>query len=267
MSVIVDDLPELDYHSGEWLDEPSLSVSGAKRLLRTSPARWKWEQENPKPRKVFEFGKAAHRKVLGIGSNVVTIPSDLLASNGAESTTAAKAFRAEHEAAGSVVLKAAEVAVIDAMAKAIEDQREAKALLSEGVAEQSMAYRDPETLVMLRGRTDWITTWHDVPVIVDYKTCEDASPDEFRWDARKFDYHMQDSWYREMLDDITGTAHGFLFIVQEKTPPYLVSVVQLDDESRSRGHERNRLARAIWLDCMTKDEWPAYPGITTIQVP
>ena len=236
-------------------------------MLRTSPARWKWEQEHPTTKKVFEFGKAAHAKVLGVGSVITVIPADLLATNGAESTTKAKDFRAEHEAAGEVVLKAADAEVVDAMAAAIEDHHEARALLADGTAEQSMAWRDPDTRILMRGRTDWVTEWRGTPVVVDYKTCSDANPDEFRWDARNFDYHMQDAWYRQMRDGITGTPHGFLFIAQEKTPPYLVSVVQLDDESRARGHERNQLARAVWLECMTADHWPAYPGITTINVP
>lgn len=261
---IRDDVPEDVYHSGAWLPEPSLSVSGAKRLLRTSPARWKWEQEHPKTSKAFEYGKAAHGKVLGVGAPVVAVPVDLLAVNGAESTNAAKEYRAQAEADGKIVLKLAEIAVIDAMAAALEDHPVARELLSEGRPEVSMAARDPETKILLRGRADWITTYRDVPVCVDYKTTDDANPSEFFWSVRKYDYHMQDPWYRELLDTLTGEAHGFLFIAQEKTAPYLVSVVQLSNELRSEGHERNQRARAIFLDCMTRDEWPAYPGITTI---
>lgn len=255
------------YHSGAWLDEPSLSVSGAKRILETSPARFKWEQEHKPFKDAWDFGHAAHAKVLGVGMEVATIPADLLAKDGAASTKAAKEFVAQARADGKVPLKSQDVAVIDAMALALENHKHAARLLAGGTPEQSMAWRDPETLILCRGRMDWTTVWHDVPVIVDYKTTDDANPDEFRWAARRFGYHMQDSWYREMADDLTGTAHGFLFIVQEKEAPYLVSVVQLDDDSRARGHERNRQARALWLDCMTRDDWPAYPGITTINVP
>lgn len=258
------DLPEPLYHSGDWLPEPSLSVSGAKRLLRTSPARWKWEQEHRPSKAAFDFGHAAHAKVLGVGLQVAVIPEDLLASNGAVSTKAAKAWVAEREALGEVVLKQADMDVIDAMALALESHEVVADLFSDGRAELSMAYRDPETKVLLRGRVDWLTTYHDTPVAVDYKTCGDANPDEFRWDARKFDYHMQDAWYREMLDALTGDEHGFLFVAQEKVAPYLVSVCQLDNPSRNYGAERNALARAKWLDCMTRDEWPAHPGITSI---
>jgi hypothetical protein len=264
---IYPDIDEAEYHSGKWLPEPSLSVSGAKRLLRTSPAQWKWEQDNKPVKKVFEFGQAAHSKVLGVGVKVATIPADLLASNGAASTKAAKEWIAEQRAAGIVPLKAEEMAVVDAMAAELENHREARALLADGVPEQSAFMRDEETKILIRCRADWTTTHHDVPVIVDYKSTDDANPDEFRWGVGKYDYHMQDSWYRETWDTLTGEAHGFLFIAQSKTPPYLVSVIQLDDFARESGAERNRAARALWLDCMTRDEWPAYPGITTITVP
>lgn len=263
-SGIHDDVPEDVYHSGAWLPEPSLSVSGAKRLLRTSPARWKWEQEHPPVKKVFDFGHAAHSKVLGVGLKVASIPADLLAKNGAASTGAAKEWIAEQRAAGVVPLKAEDLAIVDAMAAALEDHPVARELLSEGRPEVSMAARDPETKILLRGRADWLTVYHDVPVCVDYKTTDDANPSEFFWSVRKYDYHMQDDWYRDLLDTLTGEAHGFLFIAQEKTPPYLVSVVQLSNDLRNEGRERNQRSRAIFLDCMTRDEWPAYPGITTI---
>jgi hypothetical protein len=260
------DLDESEYHADP-VPETSLSVSGAKRLLRTSPARWKHEQANPTTKKVFDFGHAAHAKVLGVGAPVAAIPADLLASNGAASTNAAKEWIAEQRAAGVVPLKAEEVAVIDAMAKALESHDQARELFADGVPEQSLFARCPETNVMLRARLDWTTVWRDVPVIVDYKTTDDANPDEFRWQARRFDYHMQDVWYRELADALTGTPHGFLFVVQEKTDPYLVSVIQLGDTTRERGAERNRQAREIYLDCMTRDHWPAYPGITNLDLP
>lgn len=264
LETLYDGIPDEVYHSGEWLPEPSLSVSGAKRLLRTSPARWKWEQENKPVKKVWDFGHAAHAKVLGVGAKVATIPADKLAKNGAASTTAAKEWIAEQRAAGIVPLKAEEMAVVDAMAEALEIHPVAKDLLSDGKPEVSLAWRDPETRALLRGRADWLTEYHGTPVVVDYKTCDDANPTEFAWDVRKFDYHMQDTWYRQMLDAITGTPHGFLFIVQEKSEPYLVSVVQLNNLLRADGAERNAAARALWVDLMTRDEWPAYPGITTI---
>ncbi|WP_346007430.1 PD-(D/E)XK nuclease-like domain-containing protein [Janibacter terrae] len=261
---IYDDVDELVYHAGT--DEPSLSVSGAKKLL-DSPARFKWEQDNPPRKKVFDFGHAAHAKVLGVGLEVVTVPPDLCAKNGAWSTAEAKAFVAEAEAAGGVVLKPSEIEVVDAMALALESNRDAMRLLKDGTPEQSIYWRDDETKVLLRSRADWVTALGDQPVIVDYKTCSSANPDEFRWEAGKYGYPQQDDWYREGYEILTGTPHGFVFIAQEKTAPYLSSVVELDDEAREIGRQRNGVARRLFLDCMTRDEWPAYPGVHRVSVP
>lgn len=261
------DLDEDTYHADP-IREGSLSVSGAKKLL-DSPARFKWEQEHREPKKAFDFGHAAHGKVLGKGLPVAVIPDEFLASNGAASTAKAKAFIAEARERGDVPLKPDEAAVIDAMAAKLTEHSVASRLLSDGVAEQSMFWRDEETRIMLRGRTDWLTKLASGrPCVADYKTtARSANPERFRWEARDFDYHMQDCQYREGLDVLTGEQHAFLFIVQEKTAPYLVSVVELDDDARDIGAQRNRVARRIYLDCRTRDQWPAFPGITRINLP
>lgn len=261
---IHDNVPELDYHAGT--DEPSLSVSGAKRIL-DSPARFRWEQDNPPKKRAFDFGHAAHAKVLGVGLEVVTVPDDLCAKNGAWSTAEAKAWIAAAEEMGRVVLKPADVAIVDAMALALEANADAMRLLRDGTPEQSIYWRDEETKVLLRARSDWTTTLGGQPVIVDYKTCTSANPDEFRWDAGRYGYPMQDSWYREGYEAITGIPHGFAFIAQEKTAPYLSSVVEIDNEAREIGAQRNGVARRLFLDCMTRDEWPGYPGIHLVTVP
>lgn len=264
---IYEGMDEALYHSGGGFDEPSLSVSGAKRLVKTSPAQWKYEQENRVEKKVWDFGHAAHTKVLGIGMEAVAIPEDLLAKNGAASTAAAKEWIDATRAEGKVPLKAAELAVVDAMALAIEANADAMELLATGTPETSMFWRDDETKVLLRGRADWRTVWRDVPVLVDYKTCEDPNPAEFRWDAGKFGYFQQDPWYREGIDLLTGLPHGFLFIAQAKAAPYLVSVIELDDDARAIGEHNNRVARRIYTECMTTGRWPAYEGITRVSVP
>lgn len=258
---IYTDLDELDYHA-----EPSLSVSGAKKIL-DCPARYRWERDNPPRKDTFDFGHAAHAKVLGVGLEIVTCPTDLLASNGAASTKAAKEWIAQARADGKIVMKAEDLAVIDAMAAKVEEHADAAALLAEGEPETSFCWRDEATGLLLRGRADWITTYGDVPVVVDYKTTTDANPDAFRWEAGRFGYHMQDAWYREGLDHLTGEAHGFVFIVQEKTAPYLVSVVELDDDARDVGAQRNAVARRLFQHCTATDTWPAYPGIARVSVP
>lgn len=262
-------LGEDDYH-GDPVPETSLSVSGAKRILQ-SPARFRHVQLNPEVKKAFDFGHAAHAEVLGVGAPVAVIPDSILASNGAVSTKDAKAFVAEARAAGQVPLKSDEAAVIAAMAAKLREHPLAKTLFADGEPEVSLFTRDAATKVMLRGRLDWRTEVRRMPVVVDYKTtAKTADPSLFWREATDRDYVMQDCWYRELSDAELhpGQPHAFVFCVQEKDPPYLVSFIEFDDDAREIAAQRNRVARELYLDCMTRDDWPGYaPVVHRISTP
>jgi hypothetical protein len=261
------DMPEDVYH-GDPVPETSLSNSGAKLLL-DCPARFHHAQQCPKTSKAFDEGTAAHAKVLGVGAEVVELPDDILASNGAVSTAAAKAFVAEARQAGQVPLKSDVVARIDAMAARLLEHPVASALLRTGEAETSLFDRDPDTKVMLRARLDWRTRLRSGrPVIVDYKTSVSANPAQFGRTAADFGYHGQDPWYVELADRLFDEQHAFLFVVQEKTAPFLVSVCELDDDAREAGRIRNRHARRLYLECMTSGVWPGYaPTVHPVSLP
>src|SRR5690606_22465308 len=64
-------IDETEYHA-----DPALSQSGAKLLLE-SPARYRWQRDAGEQRRdVFDFGHAAHGKVLGEGRELVIIDAD-----------------------------------------------------------------------------------------------------------------------------------------------------------------------------------------------
>lgn len=264
------DIPEDRYHA-DMVPESSLSNSGAKKIL-DSPARFRHDQLNPPTStRAFDLGRAAHAKALGVGAPIVAIPAELLASNGAVSTKAAKDFVAEHQAAGATVLKADVVAAIDEMAAALLAHQIAGPLLRQGIPELSLFARDPDTHVMLRARLDWLTRLRSGrPVIVDYKTAESANPRRFGKAAHDFGYFMQDVTYRELADATLGEKHdhGFVFVVQEKKAPYLVSVCELDGAARDLGAAANVAARRLYAECMTTGVWPGYaPVIHTVSLP
>jgi len=115
-------LPSAVYHSDP-APLPSLSATLAKLITAKSP-RHAWHASprlNPDyeslNRKTFDIGRAAHRAVLGCGDDYVAIPTDLLATNGAASTSAAKAFIADARDRGLTPIKDDEVAQVEAMAK------------------------------------------------------------------------------------------------------------------------------------------------------
>lgn len=253
------DIPEADYHG----DRGSLSQSGAKKLLPPScPAIFHYERENPPAtKKHFDEGHAAHALVLGAGDPIVEIPDELLSSAGATNTKAAKEFIAEARANGNTPLKSDSYRTVHAMADALRAHPLATTLFSAGRPEVSAYWEDDETGVTRRCRFDWLPD--SIPgrrlVVPDYKTTTDANPNKFAKSAADYGYYMQAPWYLDALAalDVDYDA-AFVFVAQSKTPPYLVSVVQLDHDALTLGHRLNRLALEIYADCESSGVWPGY---------
>jgi len=81
-----------------------------------------------------------------------------------------------------------------------------------------------------------------------------------RKSAASWGYHCQDAFYCEGVRQVLGEDPAFWFIVQDKNPPYLVSVVELSPEDRRAGHEANRAALERFRDCQASGIWPGYPN-------
>lgn len=244
--------------NAEYHAQPALSSSGARRLLPPScPAIFKWEQENGRPEKrTFDFGHAAHLMVLGDGPELVVID----AAN--YRTTAAKEQRDAAYAAGKVPLLPDEFETVQLMAAALLKHPIASVLLDpkSGKPEQSLFAKDPQTDVQLRARLDWLPNPSEGRMlVVDYKTAVSAEPAAFMRTVPKFGYYQQAAWYLDIVTAL-GLAEdpAFLFIAQEKTPPYLITIFEMDMPSLRIGRIRNRQAIDLFAQCSATDEWPGY---------
>lgn len=256
---VVSDLDPDAYHA-----HPALSATGAKRILK-APALYRWEADHPSPStSTFDFGKAAHRKVLGAGDNVEVLDFDSFR------TKAAQDARDEATAAGRVPLLVKDWLVVEQMAAALQAAELAPIdgerfsvgdLFSDGAPEQSLFWRDLETGVDCRARLDWLPAPAEGRrmVIVDYKTAASADPREFGKAADAYGYHLQQEWYLAGVR-ACGLAPdpAFVFVVQEKTPPYLVTVAQLDADAAALGRARADRARRIFAECLASGRWPGY---------
>lgn len=249
------DLPEEVYHADRLCPEPSLSSTMAKTILQPAgPARLRELLDNPPPRKkVFDFGSAAHEKVLGRGQPVVGI-------DGNRNAAAVKAEIAAAEAEGFLVLKPAEVQAVDAMAEAILAHPLAAELLTSGGGkpEVSMFGIDDQTGRWLRGRLDFL---HSRELVVDFKSGQSASPHDFGRAAWSFGYHIQAAHYLRLAValDLVEPGADYWLIVQEKAPPYLPAVYRLDVALLADGHARVRRAIDLWDRCLELADWPGFP--------
>lgn len=243
---VIPDLTDTDYHAS-----PALSSTGARRILK-APALYRWTIDHPKPATdTFRIGHAFHSLTLGAGRPVVLIPCDSWRKLGDQ------AARDEATANGQIPLNNPEWRQVEAMVAAVRAHPRASVLLENGRAELSIFHDDAETGVALKARPDW--TRDDV--LVDLKSAANADPLDFPGVAWKYHYEQQADWYLTAAQAAGLDPQRFVFVLAEKTPPYLVSVCELDTEAMSIGRARNRAAIDTFAECEATQTWPGYPAI------
>ncbi|BEV00109.1 PD-(D/E)XK nuclease-like domain-containing protein [Novosphingobium olei] len=251
---------------------PSLSATLGKLLLTKSP-RHAWHASprlnpdwEPKTSETFNVGRAAHRAVLGAGEDYVAIPSEILAKNGAASTSEAKAFIAAQLEAGRTPLKPDAVDEIEQMA----------ALARVRLAEHGVQLDPERSELCAVAEIDgvWCRAMFDnVPAdprspIWDFKTCEDASPQACLRAVINYGYDFQAEHYRAVWKAVTGENREFGFIFQEKSAPYEVCLIKLSGQFLDLAAMRAARARKIWAECTRTNNWPGYPtGFHEIDAP
>lgn len=251
---LVADLNPREYHAS-----PGLSVSGAKKLLPPScPAKFRHEQIHGRPpTDAFDFGHVAHALVLGVGEKYARLDFP------DRRTKAYREAADEARANGQVPILEKAYRAAEKMAAEVHRHKVAGRLLANGKPEQSAFVTDEQTGTPLRARFDWVTD----DLIVDYKTAESADPAKWVRSAADYGYHMQDAWYTDTAARL-GLPDRLLFIVQEKSAPYLVSVIHLDDMARIVGAHRNRQAINLYAKCEAEGYWPGYgDGVTELSLP
>ncbi|MEU5838815.1 PD-(D/E)XK nuclease-like domain-containing protein [Streptomyces diacarni] len=237
----------------------SLSSTGARRLLPPGcPALFAHERDHGRaPSSVLDLGHAAHRLVLGDGPTIHVVEADNWR------TMAAREERDQARADGLVPLLAAEYDQVAAMADALRAHPVASALFDPargGAPEQALFWRDPPTGVWRRALLDWLPP--SAPgrmIMADYKTTTSAAPEAIRKAVDTYGYHQQAAWYTAGIKSL-GLAEdvAFVFVFQEKTTPYLVTVVQLDAMAMRIGAARNRRALQLYAECTASGRWPGY---------
>jgi hypothetical protein len=252
-------ISDIAYHS----DKESLSSSGARLLLNATPAEYMQQlNEPPNPKAQYDVGHCVHKMVLGEGSALVRVDADDWR------TKAAKEARGKAWAEGKVPQLKHQIDTAQRMAGKVFEHPVAAKLLERGSAECSGFWHDPDTHVRLRFRPDWLPDTTGRPLIVDYKTAVSANPRKFAKSAVDWGYHMQAPFYIDGLAAVTGADDAaFLFIVQQKEPPHLVSVCQLEPEDIELGRQQNRRAIELYAACRESGHWPGYDGITTVALP
>lgn len=252
----------------EYRSDPRLAThSRVRKLLPPStPAHAKWALDHPTYTSAFDFGRAAHRVVLGEGDQYQVIAGSGVDEN-AWRTSADRAAVIAAREAGLTPITPAQHDQIMLMAAALRTHPVAAALLrpDAGRAEQTILWPDDQIPAVRRGvMIDWLP---DVVagrrlIVTDYKTAAEAHPQEWGSSAAKYGYAGQVAW---IIDAVQAAYPGIadddirvVFIAQSKTPPYPPAVIELGPDSIRVGRGRNRWAIQLWHQCWETGVWPGY---------
>ncbi len=257
---IYPDMPAEAYHADP-VPGGSLSSTGARKLLGpdSCPALFKHWIDNPQPYKQeFSFGQAAHQLVLGAGPQIVVVDA------GDWRTKAAREERDAAHEAGDIPLLPHEYAVVQAMAARLREHPVAGMLFEPGTGtpEASIFWQDVETGVKCRARLDWLRhrSQSGRVIIPEFKTAISVAPDDLQRVIADREYYCQAAHNISGLQAL-GLADAdaqFVFVVQMKSAPYLVTLATPDRFAMQVGHFRMREARRIYAECLESGRWPSF---------
>jgi len=257
------DLSSVDYHADP-APTPSLSASVAAILVNTRPAhawiahpRLNPQHERTEDRK-YDLGSVAHALMLGKSREIKVIDAADWRTN------AAKQQRADAIADGlqpclvDVYNHAADI--VHAGRQQLDAHEDGGECFTDGLPERTALWR--EGSIWCRSQMDWLRHGHRR--IEDYKTTGlvgGADPVTFLRGLLNRCGDVQDPFYSRGLAVLEGIDYReieFVFVVQETEPPYALSIIRLDGQSREFAASRAEYATMTFEACMSSGVWPGW---------
>lgn len=268
------DMPGAAYHEVE-----AMSASGAKKMIR-SPLHYKLMRDTPNvPTAPMQFGTATHACTLEphtFDALVVCEPQDaprrptsaqFNAKKPSPETVEAIAWWQEFNRAsiGKIVLSASDHARVLNCAAAVRAHPAAAGLLDGATIETSLFWTDGLFKVPCKARFD---AWNH-GLVIDLKTCQDASPEAFARSAASLLYHLQAAFYFSAAEHVLHqTPQAFVFICVESEPPHAVACYALPSNAILAGNRLANLALERYAAALADGEFRGYPPtIETLPFP
>lgn len=144
-----------------------------------------------------------------------------------------------------------------AVVERVYDHPVARGVLAGGEREWSGFFRDDRTGVACKIRPDLMI--RDEAMILDVKTCLDASQNAFSRAIWQYRYDVQAGFYLNGASIIDEVQYEQYFILAvEKNPPYASALYRLDGAVMESGEIGFRKALRRYCECISVNRWPAY---------
>lgn len=240
-----------------------ISRSELNILLTQSPMHMRYAQlHKPEETTALLEGRAAHKFILetnDFANEFAVAPQcDRRTKEGKEIYAAFL-----EESADKDVLTEESMNKIKEMANVILQHETAMKFLT-GEHEKSFFWTDSLTGELCKVRPDCLAEVNGKKYIVDYKTTESCADGQFERSVRKYGYKFQTGMYREGVFQNTFDDYGFVFVAQEKKPPYAVRVFICNEDFINEGYEQFRQAINTYHWCKENNNWYGYEGPNNI---
>ena len=250
------DITNEDYHAAE-----GISSSFVKKWATTTPAHATAEKEWPDS-PTLQIGTALHAMVLE--------PEKDLVMEGPE-TRRGKAWSEFKEQAaflGKTPLTSGDFARCKAMADALMSNHECASLLTDKdrICEASVFSKDKKTKQIIKARPDLYI--QKKKIVVDVKTCQDASPNGFAKQLYNLAYFVQAAHYKKTMEIQKLPVEKFVFLCVEKEPPYACLPHILDKKYMEMGMNKVEHALEEIMHCNGTGVYPTgWPKVNIISPP
>lgn len=259
------------FSPGRWIisaDEyyavEAMSYSGAKKILQ-SPAHYKLAREVPSvATPQMMFGEAVHCGIL----EPKRFPHYVLAAPTIDKrTNVGKAMWAAfvEESAGKLVLSADDFVRACRCIDAANAHPTVRKLLDNATVEESFFWIDKQFDVPCKARLDARRDG----LIIDLKTCADASPEGFARAAANYKYHLQGAMYFTAAEHVLdATPEAFILIALESAEPFATAFYEIESDAMVMGgHLRDQALERYAVARKTKT-WEGYrPTIERLKLP
>ena len=192
----------------------------------------------------LRFGSAAHALIVE-GESVFN--KEVACLSGSPYTQANKQLKRDYESRGLIVISADDRQTIFNMRDNLIP--EGDKLLHPSESEYPQAFNYPyeraifwfERDLLLKVKSDVVrfplSALHaeDNVVLVDYKTTQSCEPRSFMSSVKKYQYDLQAAWYKRAYEKAGFKVKDFLFVAQEKKPPYASKIFKMKPQDLESG--------------------------------
>ena len=272
-SLVIDGLDEDLYH-GTY----ALTSKSTLDVVNRSPAHYKYlidggkleSEEPPEEPEAFKVGRATHCLVLEPDSfekRYFQLPT--FGKMTSQKNRALRDAWLSENRQGRTYLTEAQMFAVTSMRESLLRIPKVRAALQDGSPEVTCVVKCPQTGLLRKIRVDWLCERESIGM--DLKTAFDASPERWKWEAKRRRYPVQDAYYCDTAQLCDLDMHAMGFVVVEKSPPFVAGVYSVDDTARLVGeraymHNLNTIAT-----CVQTGHYPGYvtspTGVQELVIP